>query len=530
MTSRAHHILDLLSAAERHPSEVHLETLRGSHRTCFSDLWSLSARIANAIDTSLPEGRVAGVLTPSADVVGCLVGSLRTGRDFVSLPLPGRGQDRNAYCQQLKAILELSGAVVLVVEAAYAALVESLVGPLSCPVVVAECLAESTKTPLRRDREPGRLIQFSSGTTGTPKGLCLSGEAIGASVEATLDALRIGDGPEAFCAWVPLSHDMGLIGGLLATWVGSTRVPYRYICISPELFLARPSMWMESCAASGATITAAPTFAYHIAARHLVSSPMLNLSRLRAAIVGAEPIGEETLRAFGAAADPHGLRDGALCPAYGLAEATLVVSISPPGTPWTTRRVSVGGRESTYVSCGKPLDCIAIAAPDITAGAGPIKIAGPALCSGYIPARSPPTEGWLDTGDLGALSGGELFVTGRSDDLLCVAGRNIFAWELEHAAGAVSLVRAGDCIVVTDGRGRYVALFEPRTVGGGGHCEEALLEVRRALAAVAGIGPAAVGCLPRGTLPKTPSGKIRRNHVAADLGHFVGTCIAYREF
>jgi acyl-CoA synthetase (AMP-forming)/AMP-acid ligase II len=357
----------------------------------------------------------------------------------------------------------------------------------------------------------------------------LSGAAIAASAEATVIALRIEARPEVFCGWVPLSHDMGLIGGLLATWVGSTRVPYKYICISPELFMARPSMWMETCAANRATITAAPTFAYHVVSRHLARSATLDLTTLRAAIVGAEPIGAETLRLFASAASRHGLRETALCPAYGLAEATLAVSMVPPEEAWSTRTVSVDGQNSTYVSCGRILDCVTVAAPDISVGAGPIAVGGPAMCSGYVPSRSAPPTGWIDTGDLGVLAGGELFVTGRSDDLLCLAGRNMFAWELERAASTLPEVRAGACAAVTDGQGRYVVFFEPRGAEGS-ELEDVLTKVRRKLAAVAGIGPSAVGCLARGTLPKTPSGKIRRNSIAADLRNFVDSCLAYRQF
>jgi fatty-acyl-CoA synthase len=151
------------------------------------------------------------------------------------------------------------------------------------------------------------------------------------------------------------------------------------------------------------------------------------------------------------------------------------------------------------------------------------------MCRGYISDRDAMPEGWLQTGDLGVLADGELFVTGRSDDLLCVAGRNVFAWELERAASAVSQVRAGDCAVIADGRGRYAALFEAR---GAMDCDvdDVLSEVRRKLAAVAGIGPSAVGCLKRGTLPKTPSGKIKRNHIAANLRAFLDSSIAYKEF
>ena len=529
MPIHGHHILELLSAAERNHGHVRFVTPRGTQEASFADMWSLSSRMAHALEMSVPNGRVAGILTPSVEMVACLVACLRAGRDFASVPLPGRGQDSASYLQQLETVADLAHIGAMVVEAAYFDLLQPFAARRKCSVIMAESLAEATSTELRSDNEPGELIQFSSGTTGMPKGVRLAGAAIAASVEATLDALSIDDDPEVFCSWVPMSHNTGLIGGLLGSWVGCTRTRpgYRHICISPELFLTRPSIWMESCAANGATITAAPTFAYQVAARDLSRSATMNLIKLRAAIIGAEPIGQETLQAFASSGSRHGLREIALCPAYGLAEATLVVSMVRPEEPWTTKVVSVDGQTKAYVSCGRTLHCVNVEAPDASTGVGPIKIAGPALCSGYIPARDIPPHDSLDTGDLGAFAERELCVTGRSDDLLCIAGRNIFAWELERA-GSLQHLGVGDCVVVADGRGRYIALFESATEDG--NPGDALSEIRRSLVAIAGIGPSAVGCLGRGALPRTPSGKIRRNRVASDVSRFVESCHTYREF
>jgi acyl-CoA synthetase (AMP-forming)/AMP-acid ligase II len=523
------HILELLRIPRRGQCRVQFVTPRGALETDFSDLWSLSSHAAHAIKTTVPAGRVAGVLTPSAEMIACLVGSLRAGRDFVSLPLPARGQDAGAYSRQIDALITASGVSTLVVEGAYANVFQSAVHRLPCPVKSAECLAEAS-VQIGTENEPGELIQFSSGSTGTPKGVRLSGRAIAASVEATLDALGVDGTPETFCSWAPLSHDMGLMGGLLGSWVGCTRTQpgYKYICVSPELFMARPSVWMETCSANRATVTAGPTFAYQVVSRDLKTSRALDLSSLRAALIGAEPIGAETLRAFASAGARHGLAERALCPAYGLAEATLVVSLVRPGDVWTTRAVSVDGRINDYVSCGRILECVTVAAHD-GVEAGSIKITGPAVCHGHIPPRAASTDGWLDTGDVGIVTDGELVIAGRSDDLLCVAGRNLFAWELEREASTLPQIRSGNCAVVPDGSGRYVVLFEPKLEQSDG-LEDTCSQVRRRLSAFAGIGPSAVGCVPRGTLPKTASGKMRRNRIAAELGALMGSCIASREF
>jgi acyl-CoA synthetase (AMP-forming)/AMP-acid ligase II len=530
---RERHILELIAPATRTDCRVQFVTPRGARETTFAELWAVSSRGGRIVKERVQQGRVGGLLTPSGEMIAVFIGCLRAGRDFVSLPLPGRGQSPQAYAKRLDEIVRLAEITILVVEDAYAGMLQSVTWSSPLAVVSAESLLQapetSTGSPFE-DGEPGELVQFSSGTTGAPKGVRLTGQAIGASVEATLNALGVSDRPEVFCAWLPLSHDMGLIGGLLGSWVGCTRTGpgYRYVCISPELFLAKPSIWLEMCSASKATVTAAPTFAYSVLSRHLPRCEPLDLSHLRAAIVGAEPIGKVTLEAFAAQARRHGFREQALCPAYGLAEATLAVSMVRPSSGWSSREIVVEGRAGTYVSCGCVLDCVNVAAPGIEQGAGPIRVAGAARCVETIPPARARTDHWLDTGDLGVLADGELFVTGRSDDLICVAGRNIFAWELESALSALSSIREGDCAIVTDGRGGYAVLFELR--GPASDVGDVVRDVRKSLASKTGTAPSAVGCLPRGTIPKTPSGKVQRNQIAANWRALSRACLEYKEF
>jgi acyl-CoA synthetase (AMP-forming)/AMP-acid ligase II len=528
-TAAAPHIVDLLGRAEAR-CHVQLVTAAGTRETSFDEIWKLSTRLAGVMQRDASKGRVAGMLTPSVETIASFVGALRAGRDFVSLPLPGRGQDLSAYAEQLAAIIDAGKVGALVIEAAYAPLLRSLPIELPCPILVSEEVAQTVAGALHGEPEPGEIIQFSSGTTGRAKGIRLSGTAIAASVSATLDALEVGGAPESFCSWLPLSHDMGLIGGLLGSWVGCsrTRPGYRYTCLSPELFLARPLVWLETCAAIGGTVTAGPTFAYHVLSRHLERRAALDLSKLRACIVGAEPIGADTLTAFAAAGSRHGLHEMALCPAYGLAEMCLAVSMVRPDEAWSTRTLSVDGRSGSFVSCGRTLDGVNVDAPSIAAGAGPVRVSGSVACAGYIPDQKGIEDGWIDTGDLGAVDGRELVVTGRFDDIVCVAGRNLFAWELERTAATVPGVRPGGCAVLADGHGRYVVLFESSVTDPGG-LQETLVEVRRRLATVAGVGPSGVGCLPRGVVAKTPSGKIRRSYMATELRRLVDSCLAYRE-
>jgi acyl-CoA synthetase (AMP-forming)/AMP-acid ligase II len=520
-------IIEILAHASEHERGVEFVTRAGKEETTFHELWTQSSSASAALSGS-NEAPIAGVLSPSAAMVACLIGALRSGTDFVSVPLPGRGQTSEKFFEQTRRIMALAGAETLVLAQHYAPFFAGLSG---VRVVVAETLVAGSSGARMRERR-GKLVQFSSGTTGVPKGVRMTTSAIGASVEATLTAIDAR--AEVSCQWVPLSHDMGLIGGLLATWAAGTRgwLSGRsfgpYICISPELFLARPLLWLETCGARGAAVTTAPTFAYQLVAKHLAGSRMLDLSRLRVCLVGAEPIHPASLEAFQEAARPHGFQPQALCPAYGLAEAALAVSIDPPDREWSTQKVSVHGVARDYVSCGRVLPCVQVRAEGRGNEPGRISIAGPAVCDGVFGGTSATSDGWRDTGDVGIMNGDELVVTGRTDDLLCIAGRNVFAWELEAEMMGCEGVRAGNCAVVADGRGRYVALFEPsRTLSDTG---PVLSVVRARLAQFAGIGPSAVGCLRRGDLPKTPSGKVRRHRIASELEGFRDLCVAYREY
>lgn len=526
-------LLELLGPASEHPSHVQLASVSLNTTTSFNEIWQRAGYAGRQFRRFQGPSPVAGILSPSQDMIACAVGCLRFGIDFISLPLPGRGQSPADFIAQIREVMRLANADKLVMESAYLALVGAMAPDLRTTCVAAETIvAEGRASPVpERDHAPGRLIQFSSGTTGAPKGVVLSTRNIGASVAATIEALQIRPG-DCSCQWVPLSHDMGLIGGLFTAWAGAQArflksSHGRYVCISPEKFLARPRLWLEACAESGATITAAPSFAYHLVARHLRGTDPLNLAQLRVALIGAEPILPRTLREFAAAARPHGFDERALCPAYGLAEATLAVSFVPPGACWNAVTLQGDDGPREFVGCGRPLSCVEVQAPaDVP---GPIIIRGPAVSGEHVPSRSTRDDGWLDTNDLGVLLDGELIVTGRTDDMLCIAGRNMYAWELEEQASSIHGVRPGNCLIVPDDNGRYVFLYE-----GGDHdvqdVSELLPTLRGRLAAYAGVGPSAIGCLPRGSLPKTPSGKLQRRKVRAQLSLFMDRCTVQRSF
>lgn len=518
-------LLDLIEEGASRSSQVKFIGVSGEEVTSFSKLWDLSGEVACS-----PKLRgattIAGILTPSAGMIATLVGCLRNGVDFASLPLPATGQSRGAYAEQLAELARNVGATGVVIDRRW----RGVVGPLGDAISLldpSELLGQRGAVGTRA----GSLIQFSSGTTGQPKRVRLGCDEVGASVLAMVEALGM-DADDRVCGWVPLSHDMGLIGAFFGSWVAAGRRTasgrhLEYTCISPELFLARPLSWMEFCARANATITTAPAFAYQILGRRFETAETMDLSALRACLIGAEPISAKTLELFCQTGSRHGIRESSLCPGYGLAEATLVVSVVQPGTGWKTRGITspVGVRD--VVSCGRVLSCVDVrigSEGDLPAEGSEIELKGSAVSKDVLASTN---DGWHRTGDLGRIIDGELYITGRVDDLLHVHGRKLFAWEIERAAASTAYARPGRCVAVpTDGS--YVLFFEAS--GPDAPTTGALAEVRRALVAVLGVAPRAIGCVPRDSIPKTPSGKLRRRELGARQSEFVGACLQYAEF
>jgi acyl-CoA synthetase (AMP-forming)/AMP-acid ligase II len=320
---------------------------------------------------------------------------------------------------------------------------------------------------------------------------------------------------------LPLSHDLGLIGMCLVPWAANSP----HILGSGDAVLLQPSQfgsWLAACSATKAAFTAAPNFALDFA-RQTLRRGGIDLSRLRACVTGAETVRATTLAAFAEAAAPAGLREGALCPAYGLAEATLAVSMVRPGERWTTRTVDPAALADgnwqevetgrVLVGNGRPVAGVEVRAAAPASGVGPIEIRSTALMEGYLGATSSPTaDGWLQTHDLGRIVDRQVYIAGRADDVIVVGGRNLFAPDLERAIGTVEGIRRDNALVLDDQEGRYLVVAERRSAH-----DPALTaqQVRATLVRRVALGPSAVIFVARGSLPRTPSGKPQRHRVRA---------------
>lgn len=376
------------------------------------------------------------------------------------------------------------------------------------------------------------LVQFSSGTTLEPKPVALTHRALVTQAEI-LNGLwpDTEEVRHAGVSWLPLYHDMGLIGCVLP----ALERPGPLTLIPPELFVARPGIWLRTLHRTGATISPAPSFAYGLCVDKVSDEELdgVDLSRWRIALNGAEAVAPSVLRAFQQRFARWGLNAEALTPVYGLAEAALAVTFSSLDRPFTSCRfatdalalsgraiIDPDGRE--LVSVGRPLPGFRVRIVDDDGTRleedriGRVQVAGPSLMSGYLDrpeaTASVLRDGWLDTGDLGFVHDGELYLTGRASQLLIVRGRNYSPEEVEHALDELAGVRRGCTVAASylpDGADAeaLVLLVETRDRDDPERLASRCAERTRA---VVGVDPAEVVLLEPGTIPRTSSGKLRR--------------------
>jgi fatty-acyl-CoA synthase len=384
------------------------------------------------------------------------------------------------------------------------------------------------------------FIQFSSGTTHAPKPVALTHRQILANVRA-IGGEILGTYPErdgfrhVAVSWLPLYHDMGLVGGVFTSLFHGRDL----VLIPPEHFIARPALWLRAIARHRATISPAPNFAYSLCVERVRDAELsgLDLSSWLVAMNGAEPVTPRVLERFVERFAAYGLREQALTPVYGLAEATLAVTFSALAERFTVHRfdaralleearaVPVAAGGTPIVSLGPPLPGFAVEIRGDDGGAlpeaalGRVTVRGPSLMSGYdgMPEETARAlrDGWLDTGDVGFLWRGELHLYGRAKDLIIVRGRNHAPQDIELALSGVPGVREGCSAAVgalgDDGEGEELWLFVERAHGAR-ETDAAIAEaVRRRTLERSGLAAARVIVLAPGTLPRTSSGKIRRS-------------------
>jgi fatty-acyl-CoA synthase len=375
-------------------------------------------------------------------------------------------------------------------------------------------------------------LQFTSGSTADPKGVVLPHATVVTNLDAAAVAAGLDVDSDVFVSWLPLYHDMGLIGLLTLPMITGTDL----VLAAPQDFLAAPARWLQWLSAFGGTVTAGPNFSYALAARALGRLSDLDLSRWRVALNGAEPVDPATVEAFVAAAVPHGFSPTAVFPAFGMAELAIAGAFPPPGRGLVTddvdRRVletdryaapvpAVGDGVRRLARLGHAVPGLelricdpATSEPMLDREVGELQIRGTSVTPGYHRRPDATAEAfdgeWLRTGDLAYLVDGELVVCGRIKDMIIVGGRNVFPEDVERAVTDVPGVRAGNVIAFgvegRKGREGVVVVAEVRDGTGAAVRDEVARRVRSAV----GLPPAEVVLVTAGTLPKTSSGKLQR--------------------
>ena len=471
---------------------------------------------------------VGVLMTNDRPTVEVVIGAVLAGARLVSLPQPGRGADLGEYAAFVAAIRAEHGLAEVVVADEFAGLLEGIGVP-------ARAHSALPDRPLATPHPDGfSLVQYTSGSTQRPRPVVLDDARIGANIAALLRVLdpRPGDG---LVSWLPLSHDMGLIGMLFTAmaaagpdWAGGGD----FVLLDPRDFLRRPGEWIEVLSHWNAAFTGAPDFAFRMAAERR-PGPGLDLSSLRCAIVGGEIVRAETLDAFAAAYRDQGLDPRALCPAYGLAELAVAATMTPPEVPWQELAVSslaladgcvrppeAGEAACRLVASGQALPGYEVASDGGDGATGQVAVRGPSLGLDGVTGRPlAGAGGWYRTGDAGFVDGGWLYVCGRLDDWVVSHGRNIYAPAVEAAVGALGGVRAGRVTAVGLPTGGWTILAEPAARGLLGRTEAQGLrrEIRQVAVDVAATRPEGVVIVAPGSLPLTASGKLQRHQARARL-------------
>lgn len=513
-----------------------------------AELGARAARAARAlVSMGVEPGHAVGLLGPNhPEWAVWAFGAWTLGAVLVPLPFPLRVRDGGALAEQVASLVRAGACRVVL---AHPRLVDAVPSPLGVPWLepAGTSLPSHGGTP-----EPGphdvAVIQFTSGSTAAPKGAILTHGAITAAVRNTVLAQGMQAGIDVCLSWLPFFHDWGVFGFLARPIMAGCASHV----IPTERFAADPALWLRLARLTGATLTSAPCSAWAAAIRGAARrSQGIDLSGLRVAMFGAETTDPAVLDGMHEVCGPLGLAPGAVGSGYGMAEATLGVTSTRPGEGVRVEALDLarlaaegraekmgGGASKRVASCGRPNPGVEVRVvgpegPLEDRRIGEIRVRSPGLMRGYAGphADDPVVEGWLRTGDLGYMAGGELFVTGRSKDVVIVMGRNYAPEDIEWAAGRVAGVRAGRCVAfspVGGTEGQMVVVIERSPSRGepSSHFPEDDLgaRVRGAVTDAVGLTPSEVLVVPRGTIPKTTSGKLRRTAVRD--AHAAGRLVA----
>ena len=536
-------ISDALVAAAR--TSRGLIAIEHDGRSCsipYADLLAQALLVGGSLlaEGLLPGDRVALVAPEVNNFVAAFFAIGAAGLLPVPLVPPAQAGDVPTFARQTRQLLAASRASAVLTTAEVAGLLDLRDLTPAPRVLVIDTLRRgpALEVPASSSLDQPALLQFTSGSTAAPKGVVLTHASLHANIAAIGGPHGLNVGPsDVGVSWLPLYHDMGLIGVLLV----AVHTQADVVIMSPVLFLKRPTVWLEALSRYRGTVSFAPNFAYELCLRRVKPSQIgsLDLSRWRVAGCGAEPLRADTLRAFGERFAQAGFDAASFMPSYGLAEHSLAVtfchqglkidSLDPGRLVRESRAVPIADRRASsvhLVSCGRPFPGhdVKIVGEDgrllPDRYVGRIVVRGPSVMAGYfedpVATAEALRDGWLHTGDLGYLADGELFVCGRTKDLIIRQGRKYHPPDLESTIADLRGIRPAGVVVFginrPDEADEVVAVLEARASM---TPEDIIDHVRRRVRETAGLELDRVIVAPPGTIPHTTSGKVRRAETRA---------------
>jgi fatty-acyl-CoA synthase len=484
-----------------------------------------------------PGDRIALIADTGAEFAAAFFGAVYAGAWPVPLPLPTSFGGRHSYVEQLKVQLKSCDPALLLVPGELADMTREAAGKIPVRDWAGLAGLEQSKAGLpAATPDDIAYLQYSSGSTRFPHGVAITHRGLLHNLRSHGIGLGIQDGDRCI-SWLPWYHDMGLVGCVLSTLAMQVSVDYQ----KTEDFARRPLAWLDMISRNpGNSVSYSPTFGYDICSRRMSSQTKaedrFDLSRWRIAGNGADMIRPDVMQAFVDAFAEAGFNATAFCPSYGLAEATLAVSLMPPGEGIRMELVEEnvlsgvesGGEERprryrAVVNCGKPVTGMEVevrgAGGSLLAdrGIGRIFVRGGAVMAGYFrdeesTAACLSSDGWLDTGDMGYMSDGYIYIVGRAKDMIIINGRNYWPQDIEWAVEQLPGFKSGDiaafAITGTSGEETPAVLVHCRVSD---PAERGRLrdDIRERVHAITGITPV-VELVPPRTLPRTSSGKLSR--------------------
>ena len=505
----------------------------------FAQLHAEARVVASALQARgiAPGDHVALLGPTSRRLVTAIQGCWLAGAASMVMPLPMRMGSLDEFLTQTRGRLIHGDVKALIMDDDFSAFYTA--GSGDPPVVGLSSLFGGPDRLATVEPDPERLVilQYTSGSTSEPKGVMIPDRVLGSNLDALVAGAQVVPGVDVIVSWLPLYHDMGLVG-ILAT---ALTTGSDLVLAAPQDFLAHPGSWMKWISDFRGSLTAGPNFSWVLSTRALKRMHGLDLSSMRFMLSGAEPIDPDAVEAFVREASRFGFQPGAVFPAFGMAEVAIAGTFPEPGRGMVCDIVDRSRLERDRVAApvgedpdgvtsrrlarlGKCVQGLEMRIVEPTTGAalperqvGELELRGTSVTPGYY-KRPDATEalfrdGWLRTGDLGYLVEGELVMCGRIKDVIIVGGRNIFPEDIERAIGELPGVRAGNVIAfgVEGYKGRESVVVAAEVKADSAELDAVRHSIHERVTEVAGLPARDILLVRPGTLPKTSSGKLQRS-------------------